>query len=102
MNIKKTIEAVDNLINLIGHQAPQERLVTYSVIKQLISEIKEYAKDKEEIGEPIPNVGVYLTEMIEPLRGIAGLKDIDPDDSRLGVWLCTGVDKLRSVHCFNI
>lgn len=102
MNVGLTIKAIEYLHKEMEKQNEIEKLQTYSTIQTLFSELNDYAESMEEDGSPIPNVGMYITEMITPLRCIAGLENTGHDLSQNRVWVLTGINKLRSVHCFNI
>jgi hypothetical protein len=102
MNIEMIINAIRVLINSFQNQTNVEKLQTYATIQVLLGEIKKYADQKEEDGKPIPNVNIYIAELITPLRCMAGLEDTGHYDSQNIVWLLKGLDKLLSEHCFNI
>lgn len=102
MNIEMTINAIEDLHKEMEKQNKIEKLQTYSTIQTLFSELNDYAESMNDEGAPIPNVEMYIAEMITPLRCIAGLEDTDHDLSQNTVWVLTGIQKLRSVHCFNI
>lgn len=104
MDIKKAIDSIEELIRTFEGKPKIERLHIYSTTQTLISEIRNYAESRDEDGEAVPNVGLYLAEMATPLRCLARLENEDEchDDSQNIVSLMGSVQKLKSIHCFNV
>ncbi len=100
MNIKLTLDALENLIGAIASADQIERLKLYTAIKTVVSELKTYVHESSDVEVP-GNLNIYLSEMITPLRCAARLESNGHDDELNLSWLRRSISKLRSSHCFN-
>lgn len=103
MNLVLTISSIEMLVRTLEGQPREERLKSFSTIMTLLNELKDYAKRQADAGKPIPNVGLYIAEMMEPLRRLAGLEEPPAQgESQDVIGLLSSLKKLRSHHCFNL
>ena len=102
MNFEMRLNALELLISELRHMEPIQRLQTYSTIKTFLDEIEAYVIEHESENLDHGNAGIYIAEMYSPLETIVGLDNNGHEESSNFGWLETGIDKLRSVHCFNI
>jgi hypothetical protein len=102
MNFKKRLEAVEIIISEITVMSPTQRLISYCAIKTILDEIELYINEHESENLDCGNAETYITQMYGPLEALTGLDHSGhPENQNIG-WLMTALDKLRSVHCFNI
>jgi hypothetical protein len=103
MDISLYLDAVEDLAHAMSGAERLERLRTYAAIQTLIGEVRSYAKEHpEDYPVAVTNMGSYFAEMQTPLATLAGLEELSqPYDQNL-TWVLQGVEKLRSVHCFNV
>ena len=102
MNIVMTIDAIEELINSLKSQNKIEKLQTYSAIQTLIKELEKYTEEEKAKGNTIPNVSIYLTELLTPLQCLSGLEVTGHSDEQNLSWLIAGLLNLRSYHCFDV
>ena len=102
MNIAMTIKSIEDLTKEFDGKTRIEKLIIYSTIQTLVSELKTYATWKKQDGFPIPNADILIAEIITPLRGLAGLEDNSHNDSQNSSWVRIGLEKIRSENCFNV
>ncbi|EFK06702.1 conserved hypothetical protein [delta proteobacterium NaphS2] len=102
MDIRMTIDAIEELVDSFKEQSKVERLQTYAAVKTLLGEIREFAKQEEEDGNVIPNLNIYLAELVTPLQCLGGIEDCSREISDYQIELTSGLRKLRSMHCFNL
>jgi hypothetical protein len=100
MDVKRTIDAIGELLDKLPDQGKVEQLQTYVTIKFLSNELLECAKEKK-----LPYL--YIEEKLGELDGHC-CSIVDLED-RLGhpvnqhhSWARIAVDKLKSDLCFGI
>lgn len=102
MNFKKRLESVELIISEIIAMSPVQRLMAYSTVKTILDEIEAYVDEHESENLDNGSAGIYIAEMFAPLEALAGLEESRHDEIQHKVWLSSSLDKLRSVHCFDI
>lgn len=98
MNIKYALETIDALVLGFRSKNKEERLISYSSIIAILTRLEEISKDK-----PIPNYELYKHELIQSCEALCGLDDGNGHDASTHIsWALAAIDKLESVHCFNV
>lgn len=102
MNFKCRLDSVDLLASDILNMNPIQRLTTFAAIKTILDEIEAYVDEHETENLDKGNAGIYIAEIYYPLETLVGLDNNGHDEVQNLVWVKTGIDKLRSNHCFDI
>jgi len=103
MDLNKALDAVEKLVGAMEGQDFVERLQTYATISRLLDEVEAYARENEEKGEHVGLARLHITEMRDPLAGLAGIGTYGPDQRQDCIkWVRESVQKLRSEHAFNL
>lgn len=102
MNIAQRLKALELLVKDILNLDQLQRLQQYGTIKAILDEIDVYVEEHESDNLGKGNAGLYIAEMFYPLDTICGLDDNGHDLTQNLAWFRSGIDKLRSVHCFDI
>lgn len=98
MNIKYALKTIDALVLGFRSKNKEERLISYSSIIAILTRLEEISKDKT-----IPNYDLHKHELIKSCEVLCGLDDENGhDESTYISWALSTVDKLESVHCFNV
>ena len=98
MEIKLYLAALNVLVRSLDNPDDVERLKAYGAIMVILREIEASIKEK-----PIPNYTMYKGELLSSCRGLCKLTDGGGHDERnLMTWALSAVNKLKSVHCFNV
>lgn len=100
MDIKRTIDAIRELLDKLPSQEKGEQLQTYVTITFLSNELLKCAKEKK---LPYLYIEEILGELDNHCRSIVDLEDrlghpIDQHHS----WARITINKLESNHCFKI
>lgn len=98
MNIKYALETIDTLVLGFRSKNKEERLISYASIIAILTRLEEISKDKT-----IPNYELYKHELIQSCEALCGLDDENGHDETTQIsWALAAVNKLESVHCFNV
>ncbi len=102
MDIASHIDAVEELSRSLRDFSRMNRLHTYAAIQVLLGELLSYTEKTPEFIAIIPRVRPCISEMLNHLRAIAGLDRNVQNEEEGCRKLMEGIDRLRSVHCFNV
>lgn len=102
MNIPQRLKALEMLVADVLSLDLLQRAQLYGTIKVILDEIDAYVEEHESENLGKGNAGLYIAEMHYPLETICGLDDNGHNLVQNLVWFRTGIDKLRSIHCFDI
>lgn len=102
MNIPQRLKALELLVEDTLNLDQMQRLQMYGTIKTILDEIDTYVDEHESDNLGKGNAGIYIAEMYYPLETICGLDNNGHDLVQNLYWFRTGIDKLRSMHCFDI
>ncbi len=100
MQVEKILKIIKELAEEIMALEAEGRLRNYFMIKSLLDELR----DEGEIRQiPMNMFYEYARTLLEHCQVLAGIYANDRHDERQHLrWICAEIDKLRSVHCFNI
>jgi len=98
MIIKNGLDKIKEIVRGFKTKNTEERLLAYTVIVTILSQIEETIKDKN-----FPNYKIYKHDLLWNSEALCDLDDGDgcPEGEHIGKALMA-VDKLRSVQCFNV
>jgi hypothetical protein len=98
MVIKNGLDKIKEIVRGFKIKTIDERLLSYTVIVTILSQIEETIKDKK-----IPNYKIYKHDLLWSCEALCELDDDDgrPEGEHIGRALMA-VDRLRSVQCFNV
>ena len=100
MQVEKTLKIIKELAEEILTLETVNRVKNYSVIKQLLDDLRSEGEIKQ---IPLGPYKVYAATLLTHCRVMAGLEADDGHDERQHLrWIYAELDKLRSVHCFNV
>lgn len=100
MQVEKTLKIIKELAEEILTLETMSRVRNYSVIKQLLDDLRVEGEIKQ---IPLGPYKTYATTLLMHCRAMAGLEaDDGHDESQHLRWVYAELDKLRSVHCFDI
>lgn len=100
MDIKRAIDAIQELLDKLPDQGKGEQLQTFVTMKFLSNELLECAKEKN---LPYLYIEEILGELDSHCRSIVDLEDRlgHPIDQHHN-WARSAINKLKSSHCFKI
>lgn len=98
MNTKLALEKVHDIVLGIKDEDTKERLISYSVISTIMRSLDKFAEENN-----TPNYEIYKHELLWSCEALAGL-DIgnNHEDSNHITWALSAIQKLESIHCFNV
>jgi|MTBAKSStandDraft_2_1061841.scaffolds.fasta_scaffold40891_1 hypothetical protein len=104
MDIDCILTAISKLVKSLNAASEVERLQSYSAIQTLRNQLLAYVAEKNVDGDSIGknNAKIYFTELDSHLRPMVGLEDTSHPYEQQELWARQCIDKLRSVHCFDI
>ncbi|PKN20395.1 MAG: hypothetical protein CVU71_00975 [Deltaproteobacteria bacterium HGW-Deltaproteobacteria-6] len=105
MTAQSTLRTLQKLINMLPKLNDHECVVTCMTIDHILNALESWAEESEDAKYNHPNpaaANIYITEMQGPLYSIAGLNDDGHDKEQCILWLNGGIQKLASLHCFDV
>lgn len=98
MNIKKTLQKIEELVRDLKSKEIDQRLSPYISIVTLLNRIEEVTKDKN-----YPNYKIYKQDLLEICEILCGLDDVnDQDDGQQTGRALGAIRKMASYSCFNV
>ena len=105
MTARTILHTLQKLINRLSESDEHECTITCVAIDHILNELELWAESSEDAKSKHPCAGaasMYTAEMKGPLNSIAGLYDYGHDKEQCIAWLHGSIQKLASVHCFEV
>jgi hypothetical protein len=98
MIIKNALHQLKEIVRGLRVKNIEERLQSYITITVLFSRLEDITKD-----QTIPNYKIYKHDLLLSCEVLCGLDDSNghSEEQHIG-WALSAVDKLGSIHCFNV
>lgn len=104
MNIKKYILSIEILCKKLETASPNNRIMIYAAIKQLVDDVLSYVDECKKYGENIGrgHAHIYFAELLSYVTQVAGLEENHSSEDQQFALIHGSIDKLRTNHCFNL